>query len=155
MLAEVRILINVLSLSKFSYIFYSINMSIFISVVLFQVAYNFGQNGTSHVNSNRSPKHHEDNSTFLAIPKRYRKIDFKYSKLGNDDFHFDQYNKTSLSGLEAILPNSYCNSMIQVTMQIVQFDFLLLSFFVGFILHCTFTICFIITFVFQRILLVM
>lgn len=149
MLVEVRIFINVLSLSIY-YVPLFFLYENFHFCFLFQVAYNFGQNGTtgSHVNSNKSPKHHEDNSTFLAIPKRYRKIDFRYSKLGNDDFHFDQYNKTSLSGLEAILPNSYCNPMIQVTIRIFQFDFCLFLCFIGFVLHWTFAICFIITFVF-------
>lgn len=97
----------------------------------FQVAYNFGQNGTipSISNSNRSPKHNEDNNTFLAIPKRYRKIDIKYNKLGNDDLHYDQYNKTGFSGLEAILPNSYCNPTIQVIIKVVKifnFDYSIL-----------------------------
>lgn len=71
-------------------------------------------------NSNRSPKHSDENNTFLAIPKRYRKIDIKYNKLGNDDLLFDQFNKTGFSGLEAILPNSYCNPTIQVMLHVLK-----------------------------------
>ncbi|KAJ8929829.1 hypothetical protein NQ314_017427 [Rhamnusium bicolor] len=80
-----------------------------------QVVYEFGQNGyTPHsTHSTKSPKH-DDNGSFIAIPKRYRKIDVKYNKLGSDDFQFDHYNKTGFSGLEATLPNAYCNAMIQV-----------------------------------------
>lgn len=103
-------------------------------------------------NMNRSPKHNEENNTFLAIPKRYRKIDIKYNKLGNDDLHFDQYNKTGFSGLEAILPNSYCNPTIQVILQVLKLFKFLVLYFVGFILHCSITIGLAFAFMFERVL---
>lgn len=53
---------------------------------------------------------------FMTVPKRYQRVEIKYSKLGVEDFDFRHYNKTNLAGLEPHIPNAYCNSMLQVNL---------------------------------------
>ncbi|XP_055936356.1 PAN2-PAN3 deadenylation complex catalytic subunit PAN2-like [Argiope bruennichi] len=48
------------------------------------------------------------------VPNRYLKQEIKYTKMGLDEIDFNRFNQTSFSGLEANLPNSYCNNMIQI-----------------------------------------
>ncbi|KAF9453246.1 hypothetical protein P691DRAFT_801586 [Macrolepiota fuliginosa MF-IS2] len=47
------------------------------------------------------------------IPTMYRKVEIEYSKFGVEDFDFGFYNKTSYSGLETHILNSYTNPVVQ------------------------------------------
>ncbi|XP_062871382.1 PAN2-PAN3 deadenylation complex catalytic subunit PAN2 [Trichomycterus rosablanca] len=61
-----------------------------------------------------SPIGREEEPHLYMVPKKYRKVTIKYSKLGLEDFDFKHYNRTLFAGLEPHIPNAYCNCMIQV-----------------------------------------
>ncbi|KAI6038459.1 ubiquitin carboxyl-terminal hydrolase-domain-containing protein [Pisolithus marmoratus] len=48
------------------------------------------------------------------VPRIYRKVEIEYSKFGVEDFDFGFYNKTTYSGLETHILNSYTNPLLQV-----------------------------------------
>ncbi|XP_065919163.1 PAN2-PAN3 deadenylation complex catalytic subunit PAN2-like isoform X2 [Dysidea avara] len=60
-----------------------------------------------------SPMMRADNPLSI-VPKPYRRVEIKYSKMGIEGFDFQHYNKTSFAGLEIHIPNAYCNAMLQV-----------------------------------------
>ncbi|CAI7584313.1 unnamed protein product [Penicillium bialowiezense] len=45
---------------------------------------------------------------------KYSNVEIKYSRFGVDDFDFRFYNKTSFSGLETHIANSFTNSLLQL-----------------------------------------
>ena len=78
-----------------------------------QIPYKLGRPGQRSTAAD-PPASTQEDPFAVHVPKRYRKIDVKYSRNGLDEVDHLQYNRTSFSGLEASLPNSYCNSMLQV-----------------------------------------
>lgn len=66
-------------------------------------------NDDAEVNSSKSLT---VRSSLSSIPKHYLKPEIKYKSMV--EFDFAEFNHTEFSGLEAILPNAYCNSMLQV-----------------------------------------
>uniref|UniRef100_A0A0L8I679 USP domain-containing protein n=1 Tax=Octopus bimaculoides TaxID=37653 RepID=A0A0L8I679_OCTBM len=78
-----------------------------------QVPYDL-KNESNNYNKSIPESSNGRDDALVNIPKRYRKVEIKYSKLGIDDFEFRYYNKTNFAGLETQIPNAYCNGMLQV-----------------------------------------
>ncbi|KAH3686033.1 hypothetical protein WICPIJ_003033 [Wickerhamomyces pijperi] len=54
-------------------------------------------------------------------PNAFKKLRIQYSRFGVDDFDFDSYNLTALSGLESHVDNSYSNCLLQLYSHIPEF----------------------------------
>lgn len=92
-----------------------------------QVPYKFSRNKGPKSNSNENSTGKNEDGIAVHVPWRYRKMEIKYSKLGMDDFDYDQYNRTSFSGLDMSLPNSYCNPMLQMFYYVAPLRALMMS----------------------------
>lgn len=63
----------------------------------------------------------------MAVPGRYRRVVIDFSKRGLDGFDFGKYNRTSLVGLENLLPNSYTNAVLQMMFYVPEVKGLVLG----------------------------
>ncbi|UYV77924.1 PAN2 [Cordylochernes scorpioides] len=72
---------------------------------------------TSKDSSPSSPGDEEE-----TVPQHYLKIELKMNKMAYEEIDFNRYNRTSFAGLEANLPNSYNNNMIQKSLSIHQLN---------------------------------
>ncbi|XP_059384134.1 PAN2-PAN3 deadenylation complex catalytic subunit PAN2-like [Carassius carassius] len=82
-----------------------------------QVPYKIKDTGLEYDSYNQvpeSPIGRDEEPHLCMVPRKYRKVTIKYSKLGLEDFDFKHYNQTLFAGLEPHIPNAYCNCMIQV-----------------------------------------
>uniref|UniRef100_H2YM48 USP domain-containing protein n=1 Tax=Ciona savignyi TaxID=51511 RepID=H2YM48_CIOSA len=61
-----------------------------------------------------SPLGRDEQPHLYMVPKKYRKVTFKYSKLGEEENEMIQHYNRTFAGMEANIPNAYCNCMLQV-----------------------------------------
>lgn len=55
-----------------------------------------------------------DSTAVIPMDSKYRKVEVTYTKQGIEEIDYRMYNKTVFVALESLVPNAYCNSLVQV-----------------------------------------
>ena len=55
-----------------------------------------------------------DHEAVLNVGSKYKKVEVTYNKQGIEEIDYRMFNKTVFVALESLVPNAYCNALVQM-----------------------------------------